>query len=121
MSQKILILDDDTNLLETISILLIDNGYEVKALSSGEHIIETIHMFNPDLILMDVMLAGMDGLLICRDIKQQPGMLNLPVILISGHYDFKSSLLRPGGPNDFLVKPFDLDILLGKIEKQLVA
>jgi len=121
MCQKILILDDDTNLLETLTILLDDNGYEVKSLSSGEKALQTIHEFNPDLVLMDVMLGDMDGVLICRDIKKQPGMLSLPVILISGHFDLEKLLDQPGAPNDFLAKPFDIDVLLGKIKNQLAA
>jgi len=119
MCQKILILDDDTNLLETLSILLVDNGYEVKALSDGGKVIEAINEFNPGLVLMDVMLADLDGLRICRDIKQRAGMQNLPVILISGHYDLERALSQQGAPNDFLAKPFDLDVLLAKIKKQL--
>ncbi|WP_295676710.1 response regulator [uncultured Mucilaginibacter sp.] len=119
MCQKILILDDDTNLLETLSILLEDNGYEVKALSSGEKVIEAINEFNPGLVLMDVMLAGFDGLMICREIKKQEGMQSLPIILISGHYDVKRALSQQGAPDDFLGKPFDLDILLTKIKQQL--
>jgi DNA-binding response OmpR family regulator len=121
MCQKILILDDDTNLLETLSILLMDNGYEVKGLSSGEKVIEAINEFNPGLVLMDVMLADLDGLRVCREIKQQEGMQNLPVILISGHYDLEKALYHDGAPNDFLAKPFDLDLLLEKIKKQLAA
>ncbi len=121
MYKKILIIDDDVNLLETLSILMVDNGYEVEALSSGEKVIETINKFDPDLVIMDVMLAGRNGVLICRDIKQTPGMLNLPVILISGIYDPEKFKNHPGAPNDFLAKPFDLDVLLGKVEKQLAA
>ncbi|BAU53523.1 response regulator [Mucilaginibacter gotjawali] len=119
MCQKILILDDDTSLLETLAILLEDNGYEVKALSSGEKVIESINEFNPGLVLMDVMLAGLDGLTICRTIKNHDGMRDLPVILISGHYDLERALSHQGAPNDFLAKPFDLDVLLTKIKQQL--
>jgi DNA-binding response OmpR family regulator len=119
MSQRILILDDDTDLLELISLLLSDNGYEILALSSGEKIFEAIQQFDPDLVLMDVMLAGLDGRAICTKIKQRPGSFFLPVILISGTHNLADSLLQRGAPNDYLAKPFDMSFLLNKIKTQL--
>lgn len=119
MSQRVLILDDNADLLELMSLLLCDNGYETLALLNGEKIFETISQFHPDLVLMDIMLAGMDGRSICSKIKQQPGLLSLPVILISGTHSMAECLCRQGGPNDFLAKPFDISFLLSKIKTQL--
>jgi DNA-binding response OmpR family regulator len=119
MSQRILILDDDTDLLELISMLLCDNGYETLTLSNGEKIFENIQLFHPDLVLMDVMLAGMDGRIICSKIKQLPALLGLPVILISGTHNLADSLVQQGAPNDYLSKPFDMTFLLNKIKTQL--
>jgi DNA-binding response OmpR family regulator len=121
MSKKILILDDDADILEIISLLLIDNGYEVRTLSCGDTVFEDIKDFQPDLILMDVMLADMDGRAICKNIKENHLTYFLPVILISGTHDLAESLHLPGAPNDFVAKPFDIDYLLEKIEKQLAA
>ncbi len=121
MSQKILILDDDTDLLSVLSMLLEDSGYEIMALSSGKAIFETIRLFNPDLVLMDVMLAEMDGRVICRDIKERNETKNLPVILISGSHDLAQTLHQRGAPNDFLAKPFDIHFLLNKVEGFLAA
>jgi DNA-binding response OmpR family regulator len=119
MSQRILILDDDTDLLELMSMLLCDNGYETLTMSSGEKIFEAIQQFHPDLVLMDVMLAGLDGRAICSKIKELPSLLGLPVILISGTHNLAVSLLQKGAPNDYLAKPFDMTFLLNKIKTQL--
>jgi len=119
MSKKILVLDDDKDILEILSFLLLDSGYQVKTLSCGDTIFEDIKSFQPDLILMDVMLAGLDGRSICRSIKENHLTYFLPVILISGTHDLADSLHFPGAPNDFIAKPFDVDYLLAKVEKQL--
>lgn len=73
------------------------------------------------MILTDVMLAGMDGRTICRDIKENQLTASQPVILISGTHDLAASLHLPGAPNDFVAKPFDIDYLLVRIENQLLA
>jgi len=121
MSKKILVLDDDNDILEILSLILSDSGYLVTTLNCGETVFEDIKRFQPDLILVDVMLAGMDGRSICRSIKENHLTCFLPVILISGTHNLAESLYLPGAPNDFVAKPFDLDYLLNKIEKQLAA
>lgn len=121
MSKKILVLDDDNDILEILSYFLVESGYEIKTLNCGDTVFDDIKSFQPDLILMDVMLAGLDGRTICKDIKDNHLTSFLPVILISGTHDLAKSLQLPGAPNDFVAKPFDLDYLLAKIEKQLEA
>jgi DNA-binding response OmpR family regulator len=121
ISKKILILDDDLDILEILSLLLSETGYQIRSLDRGETIFENIEDFKPDLILMDVMLAGMDGRAICKNIKENQITSFLPVILISGTHDLADSLHLPGGPNDFVAKPFNIDHLLAKIQKQLAA
>ncbi|QEC78607.1 response regulator [Mucilaginibacter ginsenosidivorax] len=120
MGKKILLLDDDQSILYIVSYLLKDSGFEVKTLATGMEVFAVIAEFQPDLVLMDVMLAEMDGRLICRDLKNNILTLHIPVILISGTHDLSESLQQQGAPNDFLSKPFDLDDLLHKINVQLV-
>jgi DNA-binding response OmpR family regulator len=120
-NRKILILDDDQDLLDVLSILLTESGYEIQTLSTGESIFEEIQKFHPDLVLMDIMLGGMDGRLICKRIKAETDTFGLPVILISGSHDLAENLSEQGAPNDFMSKPFDLDSLVKKIEYQFVA
>lgn len=120
MRKRILILDDDKDILEILSLILMEE-YEIKALNCGDRVFEEIEEFKPDLILMDVRLAHMDGLAICRDLKENVLTSSLPVILISATHDLDKSLNLPGAPNDYLAKPFDIDILLNKVEKHLRA
>jgi DNA-binding response OmpR family regulator len=120
MGKRILILDDDQDILDIISDLLIDCGFEVQTLSTGEQIFSVISQFHPDLVLMDVMLANMDGRVICRNLKENENTQFIPVILISGTHDLAHSLNQIGAPNDFIPKPFDIDFLLNKIKYQLL-
>ena len=119
MGKRILILDDDQHILDIVSYLLTDSGFEVEALASGEAIFTMISQFKPDLVLMDVMLAGMDGRVICKDLKADLTTLHIPVILISGTHDLAQTLHQQGAPNDFIPKPFDIEVLLNKINAQL--
>jgi len=121
MSKKILVLDDDPDILEILSLILVEGGYEVRMLSCGDTVFDDIKDFQPDLVLMDVMLAGMDGRTICKNIKENHLTCFLPVILISGTHDLVESLLMPGAPNDFVAKPFDIDHLLEMIDRQFAA
>lgn len=120
-AEKILIVDDDDDILEIVAMILEERGYEVRALNHGETIFEDIREFKPSLIIMDVMLAGMDGRAICKDVKTNPLTSELPVILISGTHDLMDTVHQPGGPDDFIAKPFDLDQLYAKIDQHLAA
>jgi len=105
--------------LDILSFILKDSGYEIQTLTNGESAFDAIRAFNPDLVLMDVMLGHMDGRVICSRIKSTDDLLHLPVILISGTHDLSRSLHQQGAPNDFVAKPFDIDFLLEKIRSQL--
>lgn len=120
MGKRILVLDDDQNILDVVYYLLTESGFEVQTLSTGEQVFTVIHQFHPDLVLMDVMLANMDGRVICRDLKENEHTNQIPVILISGTHDLAASLYQKGAPNDFIPKPFDIDVLLDKVKAQLL-
>ena len=117
-------LDDDLAILSAIRDVLEYNGYEVNTFARGDKIFENIQQYHPDLILLDVMLADLDGRQLCKDIKKQQekdGSGNIPVILISATHNLSDCMKGKGGPDDFLVKPFDVISLLTKIEHQLAA
>ncbi len=119
--KKILILDDDKDNLEILSFILTEYGYEVKGRLCGDTVFDDIKTYQPDLILMDVRLAGMDGREICRNIKENPLTALLPVILVSGTHDLSESMHLPGAPDDYIAKPYDLDFLINRVSKQLTA
>lgn len=119
--KKILILDDDKDNLDILSFILTDTGYDVKLLSSGDTIFDEIEIYQPDLILMDVRLAGLDGREICRSIKENQLTNAVPVILVSATFDLAGSMDGPGAPNGYITKPYDLDYLLDSVKKYMVA
>lgn len=117
--KKILILDDDPDNLEILSFILAEYGYDVQTRSCGETVFDDIKAYQPNLILMDVRLAGMDGRAICRNIKENQLTRFLPVILISGMHDLAESMHNAGAPNDYITKPYDIDHLLNRVAIQL--
>jgi DNA-binding response OmpR family regulator len=119
--KKILVLDDDKDNLEIVSFILTEFGYEVRTRSSGDTIFEDIKAYQPDLLLMDVMLADLDGRDICRRIKENELTRFLSVILISGAHDLSESMEAPGAPDGYIAKPYDIDFLLSRVKKQLAA
>lgn len=123
MYKKILAVDDDVDMLEFLNSLLKDYGYEVKTLSRGENVFSTVSDFKPDLILLDIMLGGVDGNIICSALKTSPSTKHIPVIFVSGHYQSAAKVYDGEGkaPNDFLLKPFSITTLISKIEFQLAA
>lgn len=119
--KKILVVDDDRAILEMLEEVLSYFGYQVSTLSQGDRVFERINEYHPDLILIDVMLAGMDGRTICRAIKSVEEVADIPVIMISATENGATCLNREGAPDDFVSKPFDVNFLIEKIEHQLAA
>jgi CheY-like chemotaxis protein len=109
MNKKILIVDDNELIVELMSYILSSNGYEVSSLTSGESVVA------------EIMLPGIDGRDICRMIKRNQSTKDLRVIICSGNDDIEEALKQEGAPDDVLPKPFDLSVLLHKVEHQLAA
>lgn len=118
-TKKILVVDDDVSILDTLEMVLTYYGYDVAKVSRGDKVFEQINQYHPDLILMDIMLAGMDGRVICSAIKSE--MEDMPVILISATESGATCMDRNGAPDDFVQKPFDVNTLIERIEHQLAA
>ena len=112
--------DDDKDILDVIKYILEDSGYEVDTLSDGHFLFDKINEHIPDLILLDVMLGGLDGRELCKDVKAAEATHNIPVILISATHPI-SSFTSAGSPNDFISKPFDISVLLNCVQRQLAA
>jgi len=119
--QRILAVDDDIDILEVLQYILEDSGYEVGALSDGQYLFEKIDAFKPDLILLDLMLGGLDGRELCREIKAKKKLVDIPVILFSAGHNIGGLMHRKGAPDAFLEKPFELKELLDAIESNLPA
>jgi DNA-binding response OmpR family regulator len=121
MCKKILIVDDNELIVEVMSYILINNGYEVSSLNSGEQVINEVKNTQPDLVILDAMLPDVDGRDICRMLKLSKTTENVPVIMCSAYDDIVKSFNNNVAPNDFLSKPFDMTMLLQKVEHQLAA
>ena len=113
--KKIIVVDDDEEVLDTIELVLEIGGYEVEPLSDAEGIHETIQNFNPDLIILDIVLGKIDGRTICNEIKNNPKTKHIPVLMMSGLYKEEEINLLETPPDDFLPKPFKMDVLMEKI------
>ena len=117
-AKKILVVDDDPDILDALQFMLEDAGYEVKTTEKGEYA-ENLHDTNgglPDVIILDVLLSGKDGRLICQKLKSQEETQRIPIIMISAHPNAKQSVSAVGA-DDFMAKPFDMDELLATIAK----
>ncbi len=113
--KKILVADDEPAILEVITMMLEDAGYEVKTTVDGQ----TEKMateYLPDVILLDIWMSGMDGRKICQSLKVQKSTMHIPIIMVSANKDTET-LAKESGADDFLAKPFEMDELLEKVAK----
>lgn len=111
---KILIVDDDDGILDALSLILEEEGYEVDTLVKGLEVLTKVKKTQPDLILLDMLLSGNDGRHICKSLKADTKTKKIPILMISAHPNAKISAFESGA-DDFLPKPFEREELLKKI------
>src|SRR5678816_4213114 len=117
---RILVVDDDPDILTVVQILLQMNHFNVMAISKWQDIASSIESFTPDLILLDVALSGADGRKIYRQIKESNETQHIPVILFSAHYDLINNF-QECMANGLVTKPFETAFLLETIRKNTVS
>lgn len=117
--KRILILDDEPDIVEVVILILTEEGYEMKGIGSGADLFSTIDSFKPDLILLDMMLGAYDGRTLCTEVKENELTKHLPIIMISASHDIRNLDKKHAKPNDFISKPFDIDVLAKSVKKQL--
>jgi DNA-binding response OmpR family regulator len=112
--QRILIVDDDPDIVLVLSAMLEDAGYEIATADRGDEL-EHLHEGEaPDLILLDLYLSGLDGRQIARRLKGQEATRRIPILMLSAHPTAEQEALAVGA-DGFLAKPFDLDVLLATV------
>jgi DNA-binding response OmpR family regulator len=121
MSKRILAVDDDSDILDVLRIILEEEGYEVFTLANAKHVFDEVERNRPDLILLDVMLGGLDGRDICKALKEHLLFRDIPVVMISASHNLDTLLLSPGAPDNFLAKPFDIDHLVEMVRTHLAV
>lgn len=117
---RILIVDDNRNNLEVLSETLARAGFQVAVAIDGENALEQIKYYQPEIILLDVMMPNLDGFETCKLLKQNSNTCNIPIILITAltETEVKVRALKLG-VNDYITKPFESSELLARIESQL--
>ena len=117
MDTKILVVDDDSNISELLKVYFTNEGYEVKTASDGVEGISFFKMYEPDIVLLDIMLPKKDGWQVCREIRE---MSSKPIIMITAKGEvFDKVLGLELGADDFLVKPFDMKELSARVKAVL--
>ncbi|MDE6915335.1 MAG: response regulator transcription factor [Lachnospiraceae bacterium] len=115
--QKILIVDDDENIAELISLYMTKECFETKIVYDGESALQELGGFSPDLILLDLMLPGIDGYQVCREVRQKA---QTPIIMLSAKGEvFDKVLGLELGADDYLEKPFDTKELVARVKAVL--
>ncbi|HSZ86540.1 MAG TPA: response regulator [Puia sp.] len=107
----ILIIEDNEDILTMIEMMLVNQNYRVSKKADGDNLELMIKEIQPDIILMDMLLSGVDGTLVCKQVKENPSTQHIPIIMISAlsHGREKS---EEAGSDFFLAKPFEMDDLL---------
>ncbi len=117
---KILIVDDDEDVVKPIAFRLDIQGFNVFLEPNGEYGYETAVAHHPDLILLDIMMPGIDGLSLCRLLKEREDTADIPIIMLTAKTtmgDVEESFRAKA--DDYIAKPFEWDELLGKINRLL--
>jgi two-component system alkaline phosphatase synthesis response regulator PhoP len=118
--EKILVVDDEEDILELLKYNLSREGYRVSCTTSGEKTLSLVETETPDLILLDLMLPGMDGLEVARQLKDKPNTKNVPIVMLTAkgeEADIVTGLEL--GADDYITKPFSPRILLARVRAVL--
>lgn len=120
--KKILIVDDEVDLVETIRFPLELEGFQVLVSYNGEEGLNLARKENPNLILLDLMLPKLDGYKVCRLLKFDERFKHIPILMLTAKTQEKDRILgMETGADEYITKPFDLDQLVEKVKAYLSA
>ena len=118
MTKKIMVVDDEPDILITVSQMLELNGYEVIKAVDGEDCLDKLSHVIPDLVLLDIMMPGMSGWDVAAKIKENPSWTGIPIVFLTAKGDVMSVGMGSITAEDYIVKPFDINdikVRVGKI------
>jgi two-component system alkaline phosphatase synthesis response regulator PhoP len=117
---KIIIVEDESDILDVIEYNLSREGYRVKGYRDGEQGLEAIRTEDPELVLLDLMLPGIDGIEICKKVKEDPVTRDIPIIMITAKAEESDVVLGLGvGADDYVSKPFSPKELVARVKAVL--
>jgi len=120
MSSRVLIVEDEPDIRALVVHHLKREGYQVSAASSGEEALRQVQAAPPDLVLLDLMMPAMDGLEVCRRLRQDPATAMLPIVMLTAKGDEVDRVLGLEiGADDYVVKPFSPKELLARVRAVL--
>ncbi len=118
--KKILIVDDEPDILRLISLRLRKLGYDVLTAVDGKEALDAIRNENPDLVLLDLLIPFMNGAEVCEQVKNDKTLKHIPIILFTAHSDtMTAEKTKKLGAEDYIVKPFVLEELTDKVKEIL--
>jgi len=118
--RKILVVDDENDILELVRFNLNKAGYSVDCASTGESALEKIKHHKPDLILLDLMLPGIDGLEVCKILKSNPETAQIPIIMLTAKSEETDIVVGfELGADDYITKPFSPRVLVARVKTLL--
>ncbi len=112
---RVLVVDDQPANVRLLEAILTPRGYDVPTAASGEEALDAIAESEPDLVLLDIVMPGMDGYEVCRRIREQAQTAYLPVVMITASGDEQKVMALEAGADDFLTKPIDKSELLARV------
>lgn len=120
--RKLLLADDSITIQKVVELILAEEGFEIKATNNGEEALNIIPSFRPDIILADIEMPKINGYQLCENIKQDPSMHGIPVILLAGAFEpIDEDLAKQVEADDFIIKPFESQELISKINAALTV
>src|ERR1700743_736874 len=114
MAKRILVLDDNQDILDIVHETLSYGEFDVKSTSTSDSVMPLVEEFNPDLVILDYRVAGLNGGELCKQIKSHPDFSDTPVIIFSAYINHNDELVRYGC-DAVINKPFDLTELVAKV------
>lgn len=114
--EKILVIDDEQDILDLVEYNLKQNNYKVSCIATGEEALDIARTFKPDLILLDLMLPGIDGFEVCKELKDHPDTKEIPIIMLTAKgedIDIVTGLEL--GADDYMTKPFSPRVLVARV------
>lgn len=117
---RVLIVDDEENILISLNFLMTQAGYAVQTASTGEIAIDQLATFQPDLVLLDVMLPGIDGFAVLQHIRQTPELGHIQIIMVTAKgRDVEVAKGLTLGADAYITKPFSTKALLNEVQTRL--